>query len=243
MLSHTGGDDSVVKAMLVSTKGDESLDAEATPGRINFLMENRHGTPFEHNYFTFFVAAPIFVFREFHRHRIGFSYNEMSGRYSKLPAEFYVPGRERPLIQKGKPGRYIFVPEDDDELFMATIEDLCKSYEFSYRTYERIMARGHAKEIARACLPVGIYSQMYVTCNARSLMSFLSLRTKADSYWTPYGQNEVGADLFEPNPGGSKFPSYPQHEIELVARRMETEFARVMPLTFESFCNNGRVSP
>lgn len=222
LLDHMGGDDSVVKAMLVSTQGEQSLEATATAGRINFLMANRHGTPFECNSMTFFVAAPIFVFREFHRHRIGFSYSEASARYKVLPPEFYIPGPDRPLKQVGKAGHYIFVPEEDERAFHATVDDLCKSYLFSYRTYERILARGHAKEIARACLPVAIFSQMYVTCNARSLMSFLSLRTKDED---------------------STFPSYPQYEIEMVARLMEKEFATLFPLTHQAFQDNGRVSP
>lgn len=221
-LDFMGGDDSIVQAMMVSTLGSASLDETEHAGRINFLMKNRHGTPFEHNSLKFFVAAPIFVFREFHRHRIGFSYNEMSGRYKQLPATFYIPGRDRPMKQVGKPGAYTFVPEDDDELFLATIDDLCGAYEHAYRAYERILARGHAKEIARACLPVAIFSEMYVTCNARSLMSFLSLRTR-----------------FE----GSTFPSYPQWEIERVALAMEKFFANLFPLTYKAFCDNGRVAP
>ena len=71
-------------------------------------MRDRHGSPFEHNSMTFYVQAPIFVFREFMRHRIA-SYNEESGRYRELRPVFYVPGPERKLIQEGKPGAYVFV--------------------------------------------------------------------------------------------------------------------------------------
>lgn len=221
-IDRMGDDASVIKAMMVSTEGAASMERTEHAGRINFLMANRHGTPFEHNSMTFFVAAPIFVFREFHRHRIGFSYNEMSGRYTQLPARFYIPSRSRPMKQEGKPGHYIYVPEADDAAFVATLADLTDAYEHAYDAYERILARGHAKEIARACLPVAIFSEMYVTCNARSLMAFLSLRTK-----------------FE----GAKFPSYPQHEIELVAKKMEAGFAEWFPLTHAAFCEHGRVSP
>ena len=94
LIDSMASDLSVVRSAKVSTVGDLSTlesDAEKSAGLINFLMRDRHGTPFEHNSMTFFVSAPIFVFREFHRHRIA-SYNEESGRYKKLQPVFYVPG-------------------------------------------------------------------------------------------------------------------------------------------------------
>lgn len=178
-------------------------------------------TPFEHNAMTFFVKAPIFVYREWHRHRVGWSYNEESGRYKQLEPEFYIPGRERKLKQEGKPGHYIFVPGSD-----ADHEVMSKGHKatclVSYANYEKQLEAGVAKEVARMTLPVNIYSSMYATMNTRSLMSFLSLRTKHED---------------------SKFPSYPQREIEMCAEMMEAEFARLFPLTYKSFVDNGRVAP
>lgn len=225
LISHNGGDESVLAAMLVSTQSDESLkqltaDPEEGAGRINWLMKHRHGSPFEHNQFRFFVRAGIFVFREFHRHRIGWSYNEESGRYKQLDPIFYVPAIERPLTQVGKPGSYIMVPAP--ELHPALVDELCDAYETEYARYERLIAAGVAKEVARMCLPVGINSSMYATCNARSLMSFLSLRTD------------------EPD---SFFPSKPQYEIEQVARVFEDIFKETMPITYAAWNKNGRVSP
>ncbi|MET0713018.1 MAG: FAD-dependent thymidylate synthase, partial [Jiangellaceae bacterium] len=106
-------DSDVLFAARVSTKGEQSLedveaDAERSKGLINFLMRSRHGTPYEHNSMTFYVYAPIFVFREHMRHRIA-SYNEESGRYRELRPVFYVPGPDRKLVQEGKPGHYTFV--------------------------------------------------------------------------------------------------------------------------------------
>ena len=224
-IHHIGGDESVLASMLVSTQSEHSLhhltqDPEAGYGRINFLMKNKHGTPFEHNQFTFFVRAGIFVFREFHRHRIGWSYNEESGRYKKLEPKFYIPNEARPLKQVGKPGAYEMVPAP--ELYQEVFDELCESYEASYSTYEHLLELGVAKEVARLCLPVGLTSSMYATCNARSLMAFLSLRT------------------YEPE---ATFPSRPQYEIEQVARRMEDIFAAKMPLTYKSWNENGRVAP
>lgn len=216
-----GDDNQIVHAMLVSTLGFESLDVDASYGRINFLMKNRHGTPFEHNSMTFYIEAPIFVFREFHRHRIGWSYNEMSGRYKELEPVFYVPSRERNLVQIGKPGHYEFVPGDSITYDLLN-DAMRKSYKDSFEMYRDMLNGGIAKEVARMVLPVGIYSSMYATCNARSLMAFLSLRTK----------NET-----------AMFPSYPMREIEMVAEKMESHFARHFPLTYQAFCENGRVCP
>lgn len=216
-----GNDDSIVQAMLVSTQGADAKDAEASYGRINFLMANRHGTPFEHASMTFYIEAPIFVFREFHRHRIGWSYNEMSGRYKELPPTFYVPARERNLVQIGKAGKYEFVPGTDEQYndVRAEIESTC---ELAHRAYKFMLEEGIAKEVARMVLPVTTYSAMFATCNPRSLMAFLSLRTKRED---------------------SKFPSFPQREIEMVAEGMEEHFRKLFPLTWRSFEANGRVSP
>lgn len=225
LIAHSGGDESVLAAMLVSTQSEDSIkqltqDPETGAGRINFLMKNRHGTPFEHNQFRFFVRAGIFVFREFHRHRIGWSYNEESGRYSKLEAKFYVPSISRPLKQIGKPGAYEMVPAP--ELHPNVISKLCTVYEIAYEKYEEMLELGIAKEVARMCLPVGITSAMYATCNARSLMSFLSLRTFDEE---------------------AMFPSHPQYEIEAVARILESYFQHYMPITYAMWDQNGRVAP
>ncbi len=113
-------DRDVIEAMMVSSEDDEvtqQMLEQGTPeGKINFLMKNRHGTPFEHNMFKWYMEMPIFVFREFHRHRIGWSYNEMSGRYRELPPIFYVPGDVRNIKQIGKTGAYTFVPGTQQEV-------------------------------------------------------------------------------------------------------------------------------
>lgn len=213
----------VIQAMLVSTQGADSLKAEETQGRINFLMRNRHGTPFEHTHFKFYIAAPIFVFREFHRHRIGWSYNEESGRYKQLDAKFYVPDEDRELVQVGKPGAYQYVAGDDQQKrFVVT--SLTASYEVAYNIYQRMLEDNVAKEVARMCLPVAIYSSMYATCNARSLMAFLSLRQRHEE-------------------GEAVFPSMPMKEINIVANKMEEAFKSAMPMTHQAFVDGGYVCP
>jgi thymidylate synthase (FAD) len=226
LVKSSATDSDVLFAARVSTVGEQSLDElkkdpERSKGLINYLMRDRHGSPFEHNSMTFFISAPIFVFREFMRHRVGWSYNEESGRYRELQPVFYVPGAERKLVQQGRPGKYVFVEgtAEQHELVSRSMED---SYLQAYRTYQEMLAAGIAREVARAVLPVGLYSSMYATCNARSLMHFLGLRT----------QHEL-----------AKVPSFPQREIEMVGEKMEQEWARLMPLTYAAFNANGRVAP
>ena len=225
LVKHSAADADVIWAARVSTKGEQSLadvngDAERSAGLINFLMRDRHGTPFEHSTMTFYVSAPIFVFREFMRHRT-FSYNEESGRYRKLEPVFYTPGPDRKLVQSGKPGAYVFTEGTpaQHELVTAAVETSCRQ---SYAAYLEMLDAGVAREVARTVLPVGLYSSMYTTCNARALMNFLSLRVK--------------------NPDAT-FPSFPQREIEMVAEQMETIWADLMPLTHAAFERNGRVCP
>ncbi|MGY5130605.1 FAD-dependent thymidylate synthase [Streptomyces nigrescens] len=226
LVKHSAADSDVLWAARVSTAGEQSLeelqkDPERSKGLINYLMRDRHGSPFEHNSMTFFISAPIFVFREFMRHRVGWSYNEESGRYRRLDPVFYVPGESRKLVQQGRPGKYEFVQGTpaQHELTDRVMED---SYRRAYEAYQEMLAAGVAREVARAVLPVGLFSSMYATCNARSLMHFLGLRTQHEQ---------------------AKVPSFPQREIEMVGEQMEAHWAKLMPLTYGAFNANGRIAP
>jgi thymidylate synthase (FAD) len=183
-------------------------------------MRDRHGSPFEHNSMTFYVQAPIFVFREFMRHRIA-SYNEESGRYRELRPVFYVPDADRRLVQTGKPGAYEFTPGSAEQSALVEQQTMTAS-RLAFEAYQRMLEAGVAREVARIVLPLNIYSSMYVTMNARSLMNFLSLRTRRPE---------------------SHFPSFPQREIEMCAEKMEELWAALMPLTHAAFEANGRVAP
>jgi thymidylate synthase (FAD) len=231
LVRSSASDQDVLFAARVSTQGEQSLEAatstEIDPdnekrdrGLINYLMRDRHGSPFEHNSMTFYVQAPIFVFREFMRHRIA-SYNEESGRYKELSPVFYVPGPERNLVQTGKTGHYEFTPGSAEQIALVEQESRTASVS-AYESYQRMLEAGVAREVARIVLPLNIYSSMYVTMNARSLMNFLSLRTKRE---------------------GTHFPSFPQREIEMCAEKMEDFWAELMPHTYETFNLNGRVAP
>jgi thymidylate synthase (FAD) len=149
----------------------EMTDRDA--GLIRFLIREHHGSPFEHGYFRFLVKAPLFVVREHHRHRAGHSYNEWSGRYSKMDAEFYVPDFVRTQI--GKPGAYSFDPVDE-ETRAATRREIEANAERAFEAYERMLELDVAKEVARAVLPLSTYTKYYWSCNPRSLMHFCSMR-------------------------------------------------------------------
>jgi thymidylate synthase (FAD) len=225
LVKSSASDADVIWAARVSTAGETSLDeldkdAEKSAGLINYLARERHGSPFEHTSFTFFISAPIFVFREFMRHRIA-SYNEESGRYRELKPVFYIPNKDRKLIQVGKTGHYTF-EAGTDEQYNLMVTEMKKAYTAAYDAYQKMLDAGIAREVARATLPVATYSSMYVTMNARALMNFLSLRTTAE---------------------GSHFPSYPQREIEMVGEKMEAFFKEKMPLVHAAFNKSGRVSP
>jgi thymidylate synthase (FAD) len=229
LVRSSANDLDVVHSARVSTLGDQleedlersASDVERDKGLIAFLMRNRHGTPFEHNSFTFRVTAPIFVWREHMRHRVGFSYNEESARYRELQPVFYAPSHERAIVQVGTPGEYRF-EVGFDEQYELIDESFEYCFQASYSAYEDLLASGVAREVARMVLPTAIMTTAYVTCNARSLMSFLSLRTFHED---------------------SIFPSYPQAEIEMVASQYEQHFAASMPLTYAAFIDSGRVAP
>ncbi|MEZ5100858.1 MAG: FAD-dependent thymidylate synthase [Thermoleophilia bacterium] len=204
---------SVVNSARVSfAKRKEALD-DGDAGLVRFLMRERHGTPFEHNGFRFHVRCPIFVAREWFRHRIG-SFNEESARYHQLEPDFYVPAPGDVRSQVGKPGAYTFEPVDpaEAERVRSVLE---QHYRETYARYEALLADGIAKELARCVLPMGIFTQFYWTLNARSLMNFLSLRSAPTA----------------------------QLEIRRYAEAIETLFAEAMPVTYAAWVENDRVAP
>jgi thymidylate synthase (FAD) len=204
---------SVVNAARVSFARRKFEMDDSDRGLIRFLMRDRHGTPFEHNSFRFHVRCPIFVAREWMRHRTA-SYNEFSLRYARATDDFYVPELEDVRSQVGKPGAYTFEPVDR-ELAEKTREELQAVYATAFETYERLVAAGVARELARSVLPVGAYTEFFWTVNARSLMNFLSLR------------NAEAA----------------QREIRRYAAACETFLERHMPVSYAAFVANDRHAP
>jgi thymidylate synthase (FAD) len=204
---------SVVNGARVSfARHKDEMDA-SDEGLIRFLMRDRHGSPFEHNAFRFHIRCPIFVAREWFRHRIG-SFNEFSLRYAKATDDFYVPDADDVRTQVGKPGAYSFEPVSP-ELAEETREELKAVYDLAYATYTRLVDQGVARELARSVLPVGAYTQFYWTVNARALMNFVSLRNS----------------------------EFAQLEIRRYAEAVERFFEQKMPVTHAAFVANNRTAP
>jgi thymidylate synthase (FAD) len=214
LVDSMANDLSVVNSARVSFGKSTTEMSPADVGLINFLMENRHGTPFEHNSFTFHVKCPIFVAREWFRHRMG-SFNEYSGRYSEMNNEFYVPDWDDMRTQVGKPGSYTFEPIDDEAKCAHIDSVITHAYESAWKTYRDLLEAGLAKELARAVIPVGAYTEFYWTVNARSLMNFLSLRLDGNA----------------------------QLEIRKFAEAVETFLENKMPVTYQAWKINERIAP
>lgn len=172
LIDFMGGDLRVYNAAQVSFAKQATELSPRAEGVINFMMRERHGSPFEHSVFSFRIVCPIFVAREWFRHRVA-SYNEWSGRYSELLPEFHLP--RAAYTQVGKPGKYEFEEMSgyDDATMRFEIE---QAYEVSWGAYQAMLSIGVAKELARVVLPVGIHTQFIWTVNARALMNFLNLR-------------------------------------------------------------------
>jgi thymidylate synthase (FAD) len=204
---------SVVNAARVSFARRKEVMDESDEGLIRFLMRDRHGTPFEHNAFRFHIRAPIFVTREWMRHRVG-SFNEFSMRYAKATDDFYVPERDDVRTQVGKPGAYSFEPVPP-ELEEQTRDELRAVYDHAYATYQRLVELGVARELARSVIPVGAYTEFFWTVNARSLMNFVSLRAAETA----------------------------QREIRRYAEACERFLAERMPVTYDAFVAADRVAP
>lgn len=175
LIKTNSSDEDVARAAWVSNYGDDARtkDADKIKGLINFLWRENHTSPFEHGSFTFYVKTPLFVAREFMRHRTQ-SYNEVSGRYKVLENNFYLPGHLRPVVQQGKIGEYSFA--ESKELLALAKQGIIHNSQDSWDRYQYLLDHGIAPEVARMVLPVNIMTEFYATVNPLNLMKFLSLR-------------------------------------------------------------------
>ena len=175
LVDFMGGDGAVVQAARVSL-GQGLKTPERDKRLIEYLMEHEHGTPFEHSVFKFHVKCPIFVAREWFRHRMA-SYNEISQRYVEVQDEFYLPDRLRKQSSKNKQASEFADFENEREI----LNMIRKAYRETYSVYRELLSYGVARELARIILPLGTYTQFYWTVNSRSLMNFLRLRMAEDA--------------------------------------------------------------
>lgn len=217
-------DTMVARAARVSTLAEVAAIAaeeKSNGGLIRRLLKEKHGSPFEHTFFNFRVHMPLAMALEHVRHRVGWSYNGESARYKEMDPCFYMPGDDRALVQTGKPMDYEMSLGSDFQR-IETQSSFQRIANETFAEYLYLLNIGVAREVARYLLPQALMVTYYTSCNARSLMHFLSLRTQDDD---------------------ATFVSKPQHEIELVARGYERALEQAMPLTYGAYCKYGRVAP
>lgn len=188
----SGSDVDVVNAARVSYGKKSSKLSEGDKKLINFLMEHNHTSPFEHNQLSFRIKCPIFVARQWMRHRMN-SYNEISYRYVKAPLEFYVPQYWRyqdKVNRQGSVGRF------DNEDLLKSYKDAISS---AVSAYEQLLEQGVCREQARGLLPVCTYTEFIFTCNLHSFMHFLGLRIKPDAQFEIRAYAKAMLELAEPH--------------------------------------------
>lgn len=214
LLSFMGSDVDVVNAAKVSFASYVRELDEASIGLIKYLVRNKHATPFEHCVFKFRIKAPIFVAREWMRHRWS-SFNEMSMRYhSPSNIDYYIPSYDKIRKQVGKPGAYKFEEIEDPEVKDFFYSVFQKTILQADEAYYKLLEAGIAKEIARCVLPVTQYTEFIWTVNARSLINFISLRNDSNA----------------------------QYEINEFAKIIEEIFQEKMPISYEAFIESGRMA-
>lgn len=191
LVDFMGGDQGVVDAARVSY-GGKSKGEDADRKLIAYLLKHQHMTPFEHSLFKFHVSCPIFVMRQWIRHRIA-SFNEVSARYTEVKDEFYIPSRWRSQDLKNKQGS-MAAPQLDHAALTAAFEAQIRS---AMSAYKALLGAGVAREMARMVLPVNAYTEFYFTINARSLMNFLSLRADSHAQWEIQQYAEAIAGSFK----------------------------------------------
>jgi len=191
LVDFIGGDLRCVQSARVSFDS-QSKGEERDKKLIEYLIKHDHWTPFEHSVFQFHIKCPIFVARQWMRHRWG-SYNEVSARYTEVKDEFYIPQKFRVQDTINKQGSIISDKLND--------EDLLKEYEnsinSSFKSYKYLLKNGVAREMARMVLPVSQYTQYYWTINSRSLLNFLKLRMDEHAQWEIRQYAKAIATIFE----------------------------------------------
>lgn len=210
LVDHMGGDLSVIRSARVSYDADwrppqidEVIGKDAK--LIQYLVKNHHTSPFESVAFTFEVKAPIFVFRQWHRHRT-WAYNEVSARYTELDMGFYIPDLKQITGQSTDNKQMRTTEQHPEAQWIQT--QMLTSIQRSYKTYLRLLNKGTPRELARIVLPVAMYSKMFATVNLHNLMNnFLVLRDH----------------------------SHAQHEVRVYAQAMKELIKPIVPVTIQAF--------
>lgn len=228
LLDSMGGEHSIVRAARVSTQGEDSLGEPELEipehilngpdlGLLRWLYTHRHGTPFESVEFQWYFEIPVFVSRQVVKHRLS-SINEESGRYREMKGVFYLTPEGRPLVQVGKTGNYDFELGRPDHLEAVQFVQRSQA-ESAWENYQKLVAYGVAKEVARMHLPVTLYSSMYFKSNLRSMLNFVALR------------KDWGED--------ATHRSKAQYEIALLTDQIAEVIKAKVPNVWESFVKSG----
>lgn len=217
LVDSMGTEVSIVQAARVSTQGQEARGAESSQGLIKHLYKEGHGSPFEHTSLTFYFDVPIFVSRQLVKHRL-LSTNETSGRYRELEGRFYVPAPDRKVVQVGKTSEYAF--EDGDGFQKGEVTHaITEASKAAWKSYEHLLSKGIAKEVARMVLPVNTYTQLFMTGNLRAWLNFIQLRV------------DWGTEAHQ--------RSHAQHEIDEVGRKVALVIQGKYPSVWSAFVENG----
>lgn len=214
LVTANASDLAVVNAARVSLGNRvEQFRPNEDGGLVRYLLREGHGSPFEHGFFQFRVKAPVFVQRDWMRHRVGHSFNELSTRYAEMPSEAFMPAVFREQI--GKPGAYEFrnLPNGFWQKWWRF--RIGRSYKKAFKVYQYLLQQGVAREQAMTVLPMGMYTEFVWSCNPRSLMHFCELRNDKDA----------------------------RAEIRELAAVAERALEEHMPVTYEAFIATGRKSP
>lgn len=174
-----GDDKRIAQAARVSTGNDQS--DRPHEGLVKRLWRDQHTSTFEHNTLTVMAEVPIFVAREWMRHRT-FAYNEISARYTEMEPVFYVPGEDRPLVQTGKAMDYRREAGNKHQRARSSAAHRMTA-EDAWDDYQDMIEFGIAREVARNVLPVSLYTRFYATANLRNWLHFISLRTDPTALW------------------------------------------------------------
>jgi thymidylate synthase (FAD) len=196
LVDHMGSDLSVVNAARVSFGKMKEHFEDSDAKLVTYLAEHEHTSPFRHTALTFHVKAPIFVFRQWMKHRIGSEFNEISGRYVEFPEdEFFVPEVFRRQAKINKQGSEGEIDEEHRERAAASFLEGCRG---SVAHYKELLSLGVCREQARCVLPVGLYSEVYWTVSLQAVAHFIHLRADSHAQWEIQQYAAAVRQLVEP---------------------------------------------
>jgi thymidylate synthase (FAD) len=196
LIDHMGSDLTVVNAARVSFgKRKEAFD-ERDAELVSYLAAHGHTAPFRHAYLTFHVKAPIFVFRQWMKHRVASDFNEISGRYVEFADdEFYVPDAFRLQSKANRQGSEGELPGREGPAAAEAYLDACRN---GLRQYRALIGMGVCREQARCVLPLAMYSEAYWTASLQAVAHFLRLRQDAHAQWEMRQYADAVRRLTEP---------------------------------------------